>query len=179
MSDTALNPDPKVETDPPEKKSSKGAIIGGIVIFFILWVVFGAMRKPGAVTKIHALTVDDQRPLVLRDGQSEAGLGVQGDLSEAIKEGIKAEPIEMGKKDVWYTFYPPMDVDEEIKKEVKAGNGWTLINESEERYSWKGKYEVKLRAPATSDIVVTGVMFFERNLGIGDQILLTLKNMLP
>jgi len=178
MSDTALNPDPKIDTDPPPKKSSKGALIGGIVIFLALWVTFGAMRKPGAVAKIQQLTIDDQRPLVLRDGQSEAGLGAV-EIGENITAADKAEPIEPGKTGVWYSFYPPSDVDEEIKKEVKEGNGWTLVNESEERYSWKGKYEVKLRAPATSDIVTTGIMYFEHPSGFMDKVTLTLKNMLP
>lgn len=169
------------QTDPPagKAKSNKAVVVGGLIVFLVLWVVWASMRKPGAVSIIQDLSEMDQQPLVLADGQGEAGLGQSTVLTDAIKEGQNKEPIPMGRKGVWYTFYPPSDKDEAIKKEVKGGNGWTVKSAGEETYIWKGKYEIKLRAPATSPGFPIGIEFFEHEMGIGDQIGMTLKNMLP
>lgn len=172
------------ETDPPQKakQSSKGAIIGGLVIFLILWIVWASMRKPNAATVLLDLNEDHQIPLVLDDQQGSGGGAANDQVAaemKAMSEARKKPPVAMGKTDVWYTFYPPTDEDEKIKAEVKAGNGWTVKSEGEQVYTWKGRYDIKLRALATSANFPIGVEFKENNLGFGDKIMLTLKNMIP
>jgi hypothetical protein len=183
MSDVEPTPSaPAIDTDPPQKpkQSGKGTMIALVVILVLAWVTFGFMRKPGAASKLLGLSEDHQRLFVLADGQGSSGLGSTFEITEEMKAAQNAEPIPMGKKGVWYTFYPPMEEEDEIKKEVTGGNGWTVVSKGEEHYTWKGKYDIKLRAPASNPKAgIGGVMFFEHEQGIGDMVGTTLKNMLP
>lgn len=171
---------PEHDTDPPKtspKPSSKPTLVVGIVILVVLWAVFGFMRKPGSVSTIMNFEPHVQQTFVFSDGQGQGGQTTE--VTEEMKAARSAEPQPMGKKGIWYTFYPPMDDDAAIKKEVKGGNGWSLVNEAEQHYTWKGKYDIKLRAPATTKDYDIGIQFMENDLGVGGSIGLTLKNMLP
>jgi len=169
------------ETDPPQKKSSKSGIIGLVVILVILWFVWASMRVPEAARMILDLDENAQQALVLTDGQGQGGLAVSDsatDLAKKSKEQEAAKP--MGQKDVWYTFYPNLNDDEKIKMQIKDGSyGWTLKDATEGIYTWRNKYEVKLKAPMTSDNYPYGLMFYERNMSIGEKIGLVFRNLLP
>lgn len=170
------------ETEPAVQKKNNSGFVGLIVILVIAWFVWAWMRVPEAARLILDLDENAQQALILTDGQGQGGLAVSAEGSDAAAKAkaAKSDPIPVGRKNVWYTLYPDINVDEKVKTQVKDPSfGWTLKDASEGVYTWRGRYDVKLKAPLTTDGYPFGLQFYEHDLGIGEKIGLMFRNLLP